>query len=199
VDPARRKVILGFVLRFVMLLAVELMPLPWLADSYATGFAALSNVALAPVNLNSWVHFHMEAPAEIRSKGEWAVNLRMDELQTGATSAIPVNVRILSYLPMAMFLALALAAPLSGRWRVARVLGIGVPVMAVITTVLAASPVLARFGAVGTFGAAGAPLTMTLYRVLATPVMIFFMPALVWWLVVWRTRTRAKVEKADAW
>jgi hypothetical protein len=193
-DRARRNVVLGFGLRFALFFGAALMPLPWVADGYSTGFAALSNGALAVVNLNSWVHFHVEPPEQIRWKGTWAVNLRLDERQTGETTSIPVNVRVLSYLPVAMFLALALAAPLEGRRRTTRVLCIGLPVMAVVTTVLAASPILARFGAIGTFGAAGAQATMTFYRVLATPVMIFFIPALVWWLVVWRTRARA-----DAW
>jgi hypothetical protein len=90
---------------------------------------------------------------------------------------------------MATFLALALASPLRGWRRNAVVVGAGTAVMAVFTTVFTALPILARYAAAGAFSDTTAAAVDTSYQALATPVMVYFVPLLVWWLLMWLTRS----------
>jgi hypothetical protein len=190
--PRRDKLLFWF--RFALLFAVCLMPVPWLADAYSSVFARGVDVALAIVNRHSSVRFHVEPPEHLRVRGSWKPTLRIEEARTGETKTLQLNLRTFSFLPIATFLALALASPLIGWRRNLVVLAAGLGSMVVITTFLASLPILMRFVEIGAFGGTVAATLETSYQALATPVMMFFIPFLVWWLLMWLTR-----EKAPAW
>jgi hypothetical protein len=183
----KQRATLTFWFRVVLLFTASLLPAPWVADGYTTLFAAATNGALAIVNGNPWVHFHLEAPAAIRVAGSWKAPLVITDPDARAIGQILINVRTFSYIPMATFLALALASPLRGWRRNAHVVGGGVAAMAVFTTLFAALPIIARYAAVGAFGTTAAAVVDTSYQALATPVMVYFVPLLVWWLLMWLT------------
>lgn len=185
---ASRRAALAFWLRVVLLFSAALLPAPWVADGYSTLFANATNAALGAVNGNPWVQFHLEPPPEIRVAGSWKIPLVMRGPDQQPIGSILINVRTFSYIPMATFLALALASPLRGWRRNALVVGGGAAVMAVATTIFAALPILARYAAVGAFGGTVGAAVDTSYQALATPVMVYFIPLLVWWLLTWLTR-----------
>jgi len=183
---ARREVLL-FWLRFGLLFGASLMPIPWLADTYATVFAAVSNVALAPVNARGPITFRVEPPARIRVTGSWKPILRISDPGGRLPPAEAINLKTLSYRPIAVFLALALASSLRGRRRNALVLGGGLGVMLAVTTFLTALPTLTELAVRGLLGGVLGALVETCFKGLLTPIMVLVIPALVWWLLVWRT------------
>ena len=106
---------------------------------------------------------------------------------------MPLDIRSFSYRPLATFFVLALAWPLKGRRRNAIVLGLGGLTMALVTTVLVGLPIAATLAtATASRGSAARAAIETAYHALETPVMMYFLPTLVWWLFIWRTRPQAE-------
>jgi hypothetical protein len=187
-DGERKRAARAFWLRVVLLFTAALLPAPWLADVYTSVFATATNGVLALVNSNPLVHFHLQSPPAIRLAGSWKTPLLMTGPDGQTIGQILINVRTFSYIPVATFLALALASPLRGWRRNAVVLGGGATAMAVFTTFFAALPILAKYAAAGVFGETAGTAVDTSYQALSTPVMVYFVPLLVWWLLMWLTR-----------
>jgi hypothetical protein len=183
-----RRAALAFWLRVVLLFVAALLPAPWMADAYTSLFATATNGVLAAVNSNPWVHFHVQPPVAIRVAGSWKAPLVISGPNAETIGQILINVRTFSYIPMVTFLALALASPLKGWRRNAVVLGGGVAAMAAFTTFFAALPILAQYARVGAFGSTATKAVDTTYQALSTPVMVYFAPLLLWWLLMWLTR-----------
>ena len=187
----RQRPVLVFLLRFTVLFSLALMPIPWLADSYTTLYGAGTNCLLSAVDREASIGARFDPPEAIRAQGSWLLVLRVVDRDTGAVATPRLNVRIFSYLPNVMYLALAVASQQAGWRRCAKVLGTGLPTMLVITTTLSSLPVLAKFAAGGLLGEVPATVVETLYQAFATPIMMYAIPLLLWWLMMGVTRPSA--------
>ena len=180
----------SFLLRFVVLFTALLTPVPWLADAYSVAYCTAGNGILSLMtNADDRFQLHLEAPKSIRVQGSWSPTLRVVDLSSGAVATPGLSVRTFSYLPMALYLALSVAS-LHGDWRRwVKVVGGGILLMTVITLALSALPVMAKFGALGVLGPMTTVVVETLYQALATPIILYTIPLVLWWVLVTSTRT----------
>jgi len=182
---------LPFGIRLVVLLALLLLPLPWVADGYTSAVGRLANAALAVVGSGLPVDARFQPPETLRREGSWKGSLRLENRETHRAVRMNVDLRSLSYRSLAMFVALAGATWIRG-WRRQAVLWIGgLAAMALWTAVLVSLPLLSAFSAAGALGAWPGFLARTAYQALATPAMVFLVPALVWAGLIVATRSVA--------
>lgn len=181
--PDRKQALL-FLLHFTMLFVAFLMPWPWLADAYATGFDVTANGLLLPINSLSEVKLRFEPPESIAIHGSWKAKLHVEDTRTGQVARTNLDVRGFSYRPLATFMSLAIAAPLHGRRRIAVVLGAGGLLMVALGMFFSALPILAKFSAGGALGVGPGLAARTAYEAIATPVMVYAIPLIVFWALV---------------
>ncbi len=189
-----RKQALLFLLRFALFLGAFLMPLPWLADAYTSAFDVAANGVLSPINALSHIELQFEPPESIDTKGSWQGQLRIRDDRTGEVAHMKLNVRTFSYRPLVTYLALALAAPLSGRSNAAKVVLGGSLLMIGFGMLFSSLPILARFGEAGALGAGPGLAVVTLYRAIATPVVVYAVPLIVFWALTRRAQQPAMEE-----
>ncbi len=175
-----------FLFHFAMLFTAFLLPWPCLADAYTSAFDATANGALAPINALTHVKMQFEPPESIEMHGSWKAKLRLEDEQTGQVVRTNLDVRGFSYSPLATYLALALAAPLRGRRRTALIVAGGALLMVALGLFFSALPILAHFGAGGVFGVGLGLAVRTLYEAMATPVMIYAVPLIVFLALAYR-------------
>lgn len=178
-----RKVAVRFGIRFAVLFALTLMPVPWLADAYTTVLGRGTNAVLSVLDGPSRVAVRFEPPAHIGAHGSWKADVVLEDRMTGLSTRTRLDARSFSYRPIATFIALAGASFRRGWRRNAVVWGGGLALMGTVTTFLSALPLLSRFGAAGALGVIPGLVFRTLYQALATPVMMYAVAVLVWWLV----------------
>jgi len=177
--PDRKQAIL-FLSRFAIVFVGLHMPVPWLADAYATAYDCAANYVLCPIlNQLSDVTMEFEPPETIAALGHWEGNLRIQSNVTGQVARTNLNIRTFSYRPLATFFALALSAPLGGFRRKALVVGGGSFLMFGLGMFLSALPILSRFSATGVLGVAPGLAVRTIYEAIATPVMMYAIPLIV--------------------
>src|SRR5262249_45311422 len=123
--------------RFVVLLAVLLAPLPWLADSYTAAYGAVANIFLAAADHGARYSFRFWPPANVRAQGSWLAVLRVEDHRLDKSAHMKLDVRAFSYRTMATYLAVVLSAGLRGRKRLAYVLIAGLAVVWLVSAVLA--------------------------------------------------------------
>ncbi len=191
--PDRKQALL-FLLHFAMLLTAFFWPWPWLADAYTSAFDAAANGVLAPINVRTHVKMQFEPPESIERGGSWKAKLRLEDEQSGQVVSANLDVRGFSYRPLATYLALALAAPLRGQRRTALILAGGTLLMVVLGFFFSALPILARFSEGGMFGTGVSAAVRTLYEALATPVMVYAVPLMVFWALVFCHRPRRQAR-----
>jgi hypothetical protein len=171
-----RKLALLFLLRFALVFAALLLPIPWLADAYTSAFDSAANCVLYPINELSNVDMRFEPPESIGLQGSWKGKLRILDKRSDQVAHANLNVRTFSYRPLATYLALALAMQLTGRRRNAVIIGGGVLLMLAFGMLFSALPILARFTVGGALGIGPGLAVMTLYDAIATPVMVYAVP-----------------------
>jgi len=138
---------------------------------------------------SSWpVAASLEPPERIEKHGTWKGNLRLENRRTTQAILVHLDLWSLSYRPIATFVALAVASLLIGRRRRLVLWPVGLAGMFLVTTCFSALPVLSRFAAAGALGDVPGLVVRTIYQATATPVMVYAMPALVWWLLVRATQ-----------
>ena len=184
-----RKQALLFLFHFAMLFTAFLLPWPWLADAYTSAFDATANEVLAPINRLTHVKMHFEPPESIEMRGSWKGKLCLEDEQTGQVARTNLDVRGFSYSPLATYLALALAAPLRGRRRTALIVAGGALLIVALGLFFSALPIVARFGDGGAFGVSLGLAVRTLYEAMATPVMVYAVPLIVFWALAYRRGT----------
>jgi hypothetical protein len=184
VEWPERNVAVAFGIRFAILFAVTLLPVPWLADAYTTVLGRGTNAFLSVFDGPSRVAVRFEPPAHIEAHGSWKADLLLEDRQTGLSTRTRLDARSFSYRPIATFLALAAASFRRGWRRNAIVWGGGLALMGIATTFLSALPLLSLFGAAGGLGVVPGLVVRTLYQALATPVMMYAVAVLVWWIVM---------------
>ena len=119
----------------------------------------------------------------------WHAMLMLPEQPSGQRPKAPFNLRY-SYLPLAVFVSLAIAAPIRGWRRNLAVVGGGTSIMVVIALGLAVLPMfywLSRIGAIQ-LGSAMQSLVELNFDALVTPTMMYVIPFFVWWVLMAATR-----------
>lgn len=194
--PPKRVVVL-FLLRFVCLLTVAMIPWPGLGAAYGRAAGVVGNALVGNGRVGSGAVVHFEAPSgQADSDGNdssYSTLLTARSLATGATVRIPIDLRTLAYIPTAVFIALAVAAPI---WQRARGLAVLLAGMAILHAFLAASlaaPILLFFSnprpmkLVELSPAVQQVLNVFYRSMVAPPGMAFAVPGLLWLLLVWLT------------
>ena len=183
VPRQERDRILLFALNAVMLLVAFLLPWPWLADAYVWAFDGLANGILSLLNAVSAVKLHFDAPSEIAVRGSWKGDLQLFATHTGQNARTHLDIRGLSYRPLVTYLALAIAAPLGARpWHRFGMLSLGALFVVCLGFVFTALPILSHLSMGGAFGKPTTLVLATAYDAMATPVMVYAIPAIVFWL-----------------
>ncbi|MET0593859.1 MAG: hypothetical protein ABW133_14245 [Polyangiaceae bacterium] len=111
---------------------------------------------------------------------------------SGARGSVPFNLRY-SYLPLAMFLALALASPLRGLRRNLVVVGGGFAAMLVIALGLSVLPMFYALANARLLdvGSAARWILAVNFDAFVTPTMMYVIPVAVWWGFMAFTRPRS--------
>jgi hypothetical protein len=190
-----RKQAIFFLLRFAIVFVLLHLPLPWLADAYTSIYDSAANYLLCPIlNQLSDVSMEFMPPETIEAQGHWDGNLRIQSNATGQVARTNLNIRAFSYRPLATFFALAVSARLGGFRKKALVVGGGSLLMFAVGMFISALPILARFNAIGALGVAPGLAVRTLYEAVATPVMMYAIPLIVFLAV---TILSSRLSKQD--
>ncbi len=174
-------------LRLFSVLALLLMPIPWLADAYAYAYGAAGNRVLCPaMNRASDVSMQFDLPERIAVHGSWKGKLRIQSNASGRSVNTTIDIRSFSYRPLATFVALGLVTPLPARAkRLTRlsIVAVGTLIMFAVGLWLSSLPILARLGSTGALGVLPGLAVRTLYEAVATPVMMYAIPLIVFGLL----------------
>jgi hypothetical protein len=163
---------------FTVLLVLLLVPWPGCGRAFVGFFRAYGNGLVGAFGEGGEPPGRFEAPdpgqVGAADGGEWAVLLRAGD------RVVPLDTRIIGYLPLAIFLALALATPVPRRRKAIIVVG----GLAFLLARLA-------FAVLTPLGGTRSGLAAAVWTVMiAPPVMSYAAPAAVWW-VAFALTTRA--------
>ena len=171
------------------------MPGRGLGPYYVAAHVALGNAFLEGRQLQSQVRLGLVATRE-----QLAVEPRQATLVIAPPSSappvqVPIDLRVLAFLPTAAFIALAVAVPLGSRRRHLLVLAVGLPLLELLLLGLIAAPLLSFLGGTGPvqaihLGRAAHTLLQIVYRAFVVPPgMTFAVPLLLWYaLAIWLGR-----------
>jgi len=184
------KQVLFFLVQFAALLSM--LALPWhgidVAFARGGGAAASAIISLCAPDV-TLVPAGREGPPGTNG---WYTLLELRDGTTGQPTKVPFNLRY-AYLPIAVFLSLAVAAPLQGWKRNLAVVGGGFAIMLLVALCLAVIPmfyVLARTATIHV-GSIMRGAIETYFDALVTPTMMYAIPFLVWWMLMAVTRPLA--------
>ncbi|HEX7669597.1 MAG TPA: hypothetical protein VF395_08440, partial [Polyangiaceae bacterium] len=103
-----------FLLRFICILAVYLLPFRPIGNLYGGVAAALGNLTLGE-DLHSGVALRFASPTRVCDDDAacdgFGIELRAASTRTRASVRVPIDLRTLAYIPTAVFIALSIAAP----------------------------------------------------------------------------------------
>ena len=186
----------AFALRALLLFALFISPLPWVADTYTTIYGTISNGFLMLADHDSRYGFRCEPPPSIRAHGSWTGVLRVEDRGAQEIAHMKLDVRAFSYRPMATFWALALGARLKGRRRKAIVMGGGLALMAAVSACITIIAGL-RFGIGKVLGFGDGPVNEAAYEALTTPAMAYVIPLVCFCALVWLARDGASTKASS--
>ena len=115
-----RKLIAGFIWRFVVLYALLIVPWPGFNGAYGRYFCALGQLIFARENDRRIVHFE-PVPEELRHQLDIRIALgnreHLDRNGSGQMVFLELDTRGIGWVPTALLLALVLATPVTWRRR----------------------------------------------------------------------------------
>ena len=156
--------------------------------SFARAHALVANALAEQVPLSSGVRLRFEATdTEV---APWSVTLHVDSSAPRAALTVPIDLRSLLFLPMAAFIALAIATPLRSVRAHLWLLGVGLLVLEPLLLALVALPLLSFLGGTGpirafTLGRPAHVVLQLLYRALVVPPgMTYAVPLFAWWALL---------------
>lgn len=176
---------LDFAFAFVCLFAGLSLPVPGLGPSLVRAHAALGNLFL-PHQLASGVTLAFRGPDALLAAQPWGLTLFVQPLAPRTPINIPMDLRTLVYLPLACFVALALATPGVSRRRRLALLGVGLLILEALLLGLLALPLVSFLGGTGpvrafSLGLGAHTVLQVFYRALvASPGMAYVIPLLLW-------------------
>ncbi len=186
--PARRE-LLGFLFAFVCVFAGLSLPSPGIGPWYVRAHVAAARVFLPSDPLASGVTLALFPPSKELTATPWQATLLVEPASGGPIS-VPIDLRLLMFLPTAAFVALGAATPLGGWKRNAKLLAIGLPLLELLLLCLVLTPLLSFLGGTGPIKAfelsrLSHTCLQIVYRALvAPPGMTFALPLFLWWLLL---------------
>jgi hypothetical protein len=157
---------------------------PW----YVRTHAFLGN-ALLSRGLASGIELSFRATEASLEKEPWSLPLIITT-PAGVAISVPIDLRLLTFLPTACFVALAVATPLPTRHQSLRLLATGLAILQPLLWALSAIPIVSFLGGTGPvrvfeLGVATHVVLQTAYRALvASPGMTYVIPLFLWWILV---------------
>lgn len=190
-------------LRFAGVLSLCLLPWPGLGTTFTRSFAAVGNVLVEGIRLDSRIAFRFEPVEGESPKAAWHVTMAIRDIRSGATTRPGLGLRLLAYVPFAVLFAFMAAVPATDRraWPLSFALGVtlvGVFVTLSIGLVVVSILADARVRAIHL---APAMQSLTWAAASATVEASYVAPALLWlsarWLASgWVTSARVTSEPA---
>ena len=156
---------------------------------YVRAHVAVANAVVEQVELKSQVRLSFVATPEQLAQEPWQALLVIAPPHTATPTGVPIDLRVLAFLPTAAFIALAVAVPLGSVRRHLLVLLVGLPLLELLLLALMAAPLLSFLGGTGpveafTLGRWSHALLQVVYRALVVPPgMTFAVPLLLWYIV----------------
>ena len=202
-----KKVVVVLLLRFTGALTVLLVPWPGLEQAYGRTMSAIGNVLVGeqPIGTGAYLHFDA-APPSARSQDPsneaYAIELSARRVGTRSTVRVPIDLRTLTFVPTAVFLALALASP---TWKSARGPIIFVSGLLSLQLFLLGSiavPLLLFFSnprpmqLLQLHPAVAHVLDVAYRSLVAPPGMAFAIPGLLWVVLMWMIPARSTASVA---
>jgi hypothetical protein len=165
--------------KFLAVLVVALYPWAGLATAACTVFCAVVNTADVVVLPSAPAKMTYELGAR---SAEWRPRVVVRNAVTGTTlhSAV-LQIKRSWYIPLVVFVALAIAWPLAVRWSSALWIAGGLIALH-LTSAICVLVFALRAGVVPSSGGVRA-VVETVYRVLLTPSLEYALPALLWLLI----------------
>jgi hypothetical protein len=168
------------------------LPARGLGPYYVAAHVALGNAFLEGTELQSHVRLGMVATREQLATDPWQATLVIAPPGPALPVRVPIDLRVLAFLPTAAFIALAAAVPLGSLRRHVVVLAVGLPLLELLVLALMAAPMLSFLGGTGPvqaihLGRATHTLLQIVYRAFVVPPgMTFAVPLLLWYaLATW--------------
>lgn len=186
------RVVLQFLFAFCCVFGGLALPSPGVGPLYTRAHAAVGNALIGNSSFDHGVTLHFDVSDAEVAEHPWQLTLAVHEPKLPQPILVPIDLRTLSFLPIAAFIALAVAVPLGTARRNARVLGRGLSILIPTLLLLTALPLLSFLGGTGPVRVFHlAPffhvLFQTVYRALvAPPGMMYALPLLLWWALVAR-------------
>jgi hypothetical protein len=181
----------GFLFGFACVFLGLSLPARGVGPLYVRAHVALFEPLLAQQKLESGVELLLRATRQQLLGAPWQATL-VAAAPGGVPAVVPIDLRLLLFLPTAAFVALAVATPF-GSWKQnARLLLLGLPLLELLLLALVATPLLSFLGGTGPvrafeLGRGTHACLQIIYRALvAPPGMAFALPLLLWWLLTAR-------------
>jgi hypothetical protein len=191
--PPKRE-LAWFLIRLAGLLGLFMYPWPGAGHAYGRAAGALGNILLGDPSSHPAALLHFDAPTDApdASAGdEYATELRAFSRTTGEALTVPIDLRTLTYVPSAVFVALTLASTIWVGLRGITVLLAGLALLHAFLLISLVVPLLLFFADPQPMQLLelSTPLRWIMnifYRSLvAPPGMIYAVPALIWLLMLW--------------
>ncbi len=116
-----RRLIPGFLVRFVLVFGLLIVPWPGWSEFYAEGFRAAGNAVFARADKGYLLHFQSNQPTQRSSAVDTQIiigNRRLaDSSGKGPAALLDLNTRSVGWLPTALTIALIMATPVQWRRR----------------------------------------------------------------------------------
>jgi hypothetical protein len=169
------------VLRFVIVLALVLVPWPGLGRAFTDAVGAIGTALAQPISASSNVSFLLRSPKPIEGQPDWraVISVRQDFPDGSSVHAGAIDLRRAGYLQLAAFVALAVAWPPQGRTRALLAVAVA---LAIVSTAIAL-PILAflsPLGAVHLGASLEALVSLASRALVAAPGMAYAVPGLAW-------------------
>jgi len=181
---------------FALFFVVYNIPAPGLGRTVSTVASLLGETALSAFTSSDGLALHLGTAAEVRGHDPsspdeaWTVVLDARNPEGGGQTRVNINLRRTFYLPIAVFLALALASPIWSRGRGLVVLLSGLGLLLLQGALWVLVPTIALFyegGILDLAGWAQGALRFA-YALIAPPGVVYALPLLTWAVLVWATR-----------
>ena len=196
--PTDRRALLVFLGLFVCFFAAYNIPSPGLGKLFASVATSVGNALVSRPKPSEGLELefrtayddpHVDATQKDLS---WSTILEARNPMTRSGTRVHINLRKSIYVPMALFTALALAAPI---WKGRRGLivlsaGIGLLLVPILAWIVAPTLAVLYEAMVIDLSPFEQRALRFAYAVMEPPGMIYAIPFLVWAALVWRTRPR---------
>jgi hypothetical protein len=199
-SPGRKTLV--FAARFAILFALVMIPWPGLGRAFNETFSLVASIAVDACVEDPEViaRFHPANPEnpDEASLDAWDTVFSVSRSRSEPPLEVPLPLRRLAYVPLATFVALALATPLERR-RKLRVLGWGLGLLLVRLALTIALPIARNFEVVEKGTALDWGMRVVYYGLLEPPNLMYGAPVVTWFLLLLATDPEGFAQAMRRW